>query len=259
MQAYNLNCWLQLFNREEGVEIGSMRHTTLVRRGCGSCSWPPRSGGMRDGAPNAQKRALSLLGTRHPPARLAERNSSKQNIPRKLASLGQLVRRGADRESGTVAAAHEGTARMKPFTGDSNLDRACGQIQGQRVSDFHGRGSVACRPKRDGSRRVPEPGDGWSWTIANLLGQLDRNLGPAKGNGEGFRPLLSQGSLSTKSRQKSVRSASDPWGPGNSENVGASFDSEIRFAKRARATRVRARFAHRATWAKFRELLPCSR
>jgi hypothetical protein len=30
MLAYNLNCWLQLFNREEGVAVGSMRHTTLA-------------------------------------------------------------------------------------------------------------------------------------------------------------------------------------------------------------------------------------
>ena len=30
MLAYNLNCWLQLFNREEGGEVGSMRHTTLA-------------------------------------------------------------------------------------------------------------------------------------------------------------------------------------------------------------------------------------
>jgi hypothetical protein len=30
MLAYNLNCWLQLFNREEGAEIASMRHTTLA-------------------------------------------------------------------------------------------------------------------------------------------------------------------------------------------------------------------------------------
>ena len=30
MLAYNLNCWLKLFNREEGPEIGSMRHTTLA-------------------------------------------------------------------------------------------------------------------------------------------------------------------------------------------------------------------------------------
>jgi len=30
MLAYNLNCWLQLFNREEGAGVGSMRHTTLA-------------------------------------------------------------------------------------------------------------------------------------------------------------------------------------------------------------------------------------
>src|ERR1022692_4758732 len=30
MLAYNLNCWLQLFNREEGGAVGSMRHTTLA-------------------------------------------------------------------------------------------------------------------------------------------------------------------------------------------------------------------------------------
>ena len=30
MLAYNLNCWLQLFNREEGGEVASMRHTTLA-------------------------------------------------------------------------------------------------------------------------------------------------------------------------------------------------------------------------------------
>jgi hypothetical protein len=30
MLAYNLNCWLQLFNREEGGEVATMRHTTLA-------------------------------------------------------------------------------------------------------------------------------------------------------------------------------------------------------------------------------------
>jgi hypothetical protein len=30
MLAYNLNCWLQLFNREEGQAVESMRHTTLA-------------------------------------------------------------------------------------------------------------------------------------------------------------------------------------------------------------------------------------
>jgi len=31
MLAYNLNCWLQLFNREEGARVDTMRHTTLAR------------------------------------------------------------------------------------------------------------------------------------------------------------------------------------------------------------------------------------
>jgi hypothetical protein len=30
MLAYNLNCWLQLFNREEQAEAGEIRHTTLA-------------------------------------------------------------------------------------------------------------------------------------------------------------------------------------------------------------------------------------
>lgn len=30
MLAYNLNCWLQLFNREEGARVETMRHTTLA-------------------------------------------------------------------------------------------------------------------------------------------------------------------------------------------------------------------------------------
>jgi DDE family transposase len=30
MLAYNLNCWLQLFNREEGQAVEAMRHTTLA-------------------------------------------------------------------------------------------------------------------------------------------------------------------------------------------------------------------------------------
>ena len=28
MLAYNLNCWLQLFNREPGASVETMRHTT---------------------------------------------------------------------------------------------------------------------------------------------------------------------------------------------------------------------------------------
>jgi hypothetical protein len=30
MLAYNLNCWLMLFNREEGTDSGTLRHTTLA-------------------------------------------------------------------------------------------------------------------------------------------------------------------------------------------------------------------------------------
>jgi hypothetical protein len=30
MLAYNLNCWLQLFNREPGASVETMRHTTLA-------------------------------------------------------------------------------------------------------------------------------------------------------------------------------------------------------------------------------------
>jgi hypothetical protein len=30
MLAYNLNCWLRLFNREEGMQVDAMQHTTLA-------------------------------------------------------------------------------------------------------------------------------------------------------------------------------------------------------------------------------------
>jgi len=30
MLAYNLNCWLMLFHREEGVKMEEMKHTTLA-------------------------------------------------------------------------------------------------------------------------------------------------------------------------------------------------------------------------------------
>jgi hypothetical protein len=30
MLAYNLNCWLLLFSREEGVKVKEMKHTTLA-------------------------------------------------------------------------------------------------------------------------------------------------------------------------------------------------------------------------------------
>jgi hypothetical protein len=57
MLAYNLNCWLQLFNREEGGEVATMRHTTLATAvpaldgpGAGDCAgrrWFPA--GVEDG------------------------------------------------------------------------------------------------------------------------------------------------------------------------------------------------------------------
>ena len=37
-----------LFNREEGAEIGSMRHTTLATSRLRSCSWRPKSGAIPD-------------------------------------------------------------------------------------------------------------------------------------------------------------------------------------------------------------------
>ena len=30
MLAYNLNCWLMLFNREEGAKVDTLKHTTLA-------------------------------------------------------------------------------------------------------------------------------------------------------------------------------------------------------------------------------------
>jgi hypothetical protein len=30
MVAYNLNCWLMLFNREEEVQVATLQHTTLA-------------------------------------------------------------------------------------------------------------------------------------------------------------------------------------------------------------------------------------
>jgi hypothetical protein len=50
MLAYNLNCWLLLFNREEAVKTGDLKHMTLATaRVCVSCLWQPRSGGPQDG------------------------------------------------------------------------------------------------------------------------------------------------------------------------------------------------------------------
>ena len=44
MLAYNLNCWLLLFQREEGVQADQLQHTGWLRRVCVFCLWPPRSG-----------------------------------------------------------------------------------------------------------------------------------------------------------------------------------------------------------------------
>jgi hypothetical protein len=48
MLAYNLNCWLQLFSREESVSVDTIKHTTLatarLRFLSASCSLPPESG-----------------------------------------------------------------------------------------------------------------------------------------------------------------------------------------------------------------------
>ena len=45
MLAYNLNCWLMLFNREPQADATATAATRLWRpRGCASCSWRPRSG-----------------------------------------------------------------------------------------------------------------------------------------------------------------------------------------------------------------------
>ena len=45
MLAYNLNCWLMLFNREEEAKVADSAVTPRWRRpACGFCSWRPRSG-----------------------------------------------------------------------------------------------------------------------------------------------------------------------------------------------------------------------
>jgi len=44
MLAYNLNCWLMLFNREPQADATELRHTTLATSRFASCSWQPRSG-----------------------------------------------------------------------------------------------------------------------------------------------------------------------------------------------------------------------
>ena len=44
MLAYNLNCWLLLFHREEAAKLAGT--PPWRQRDCGSCFWRPRSGGM---------------------------------------------------------------------------------------------------------------------------------------------------------------------------------------------------------------------
>ena len=44
MLAYNLNCRLMLFNREEQAKVETLQHTTLATARRGSYSWRPRSG-----------------------------------------------------------------------------------------------------------------------------------------------------------------------------------------------------------------------
>ena len=48
MLAYNLNCSLMLFNREEEAKVETLKHTTLARHACDFYFWPPRSGAMPD-------------------------------------------------------------------------------------------------------------------------------------------------------------------------------------------------------------------
>jgi Transposase DDE domain group 1 len=45
MLAYNLNCWLLLFNREEKLVVDDLEHSTLVTARLRLLFWRPRSGG----------------------------------------------------------------------------------------------------------------------------------------------------------------------------------------------------------------------
>jgi Transposase DDE domain group 1 len=49
MLAYNLNCWLLLFQREEGVVVDNLEHTRLATARLRFLSWPPRSGSTPGG------------------------------------------------------------------------------------------------------------------------------------------------------------------------------------------------------------------
>ena len=50
MLAYNLNCWLLLFNREENADAATLKHVRLSTRACAFCFWPPRSGVTEGGS-----------------------------------------------------------------------------------------------------------------------------------------------------------------------------------------------------------------
>jgi hypothetical protein len=53
MLAYNLNCWLMLFNREEHAKVETLQHTTLATARLRFCSWQPRSGATREESASA--------------------------------------------------------------------------------------------------------------------------------------------------------------------------------------------------------------
>jgi hypothetical protein len=49
MLAYNLNCWLLLFNRKQGASVETMRHTTLATARLRFLFLAPGSGAMPEG------------------------------------------------------------------------------------------------------------------------------------------------------------------------------------------------------------------
>jgi len=42
MLAYNLNCWLMLFHRDEQVKVADLHHTTVATARLRFCSWQPK-------------------------------------------------------------------------------------------------------------------------------------------------------------------------------------------------------------------------
>jgi len=53
MLAYNLNCWLMLFNREEQAKVETLKHTTLATARLRFYSWRPKSGAMQEESASA--------------------------------------------------------------------------------------------------------------------------------------------------------------------------------------------------------------